>query len=200
MAFDPKQYLKEYRKNRKPHLAAMPRPADSEPFVCRVCKKTLTRGDFYKRNDDPSGIRKECKTCVKEARKAFRKVDAYHISRQRRKAWALRKQEHSVKRRAAHEKRKQEKPDQIRSRDRAQWLKKNYGITPEQYEQMFRSRDGLCAICAKPSSKRLFVDHDHKTNKVRELLCSKCNSGLGMFSDDRFNLSRAIDYLSRHAF
>jgi hypothetical protein len=65
-------------------------------------------------------------------------------------------------------------------------LQRFYGITLEQYNEMFEKQGGVCAICgAKPSKvngtkkKHLHVDHDHKTGKVRGLLCVTCNVKLG---------------------
>jgi hypothetical protein len=78
-----------------------------------------------------------------------------------------------------------------------------YGINLIQYEKLFEEHKGLCAICNKPSQrvnkngelKRLAVDHDHKTGKVRGLLCFDCNTGLGKFGDDVEMLSKALSYL-----
>lgn len=88
-------------------------------------------------------------------------------------------------------------------------LKRTYGITLEEYEAMYAAQGCVCAICGKSEFRRnysgkrkellpLFVDHCHTTNKVRGLLCSKCNSGLGMFEDSQENLTRAISYLKEN--
>jgi len=64
----------------------------------------------------------------------------------------------------------------IMNRGRA--IKYLYGITPNDYNQLFQQQNGCCAICGKHQSKlkrRLDVDHDHKTDKVRGLLCNYCN-------------------------
>lgn len=82
----------------------------------------------------------------------------------------------------------------------AQSLKRNYGITLQQRNDMFDQQSGLCAICRDRSvGRRLQVDHDHKTGKVRKLLCPSCNNALGMV-DDRPDLLKAmIAYLEEHA-
>lgn len=79
-------------------------------------------------------------------------------------------------------------------------LKKFFGITLEDYERMFQEQDGKCAICSKPqgNNKRLAVDHNHKTGKVRGLLCWICNSAIGKFHDDPLLLNKASDYLIKH--
>ena len=74
-----------------------------------------------------------------------------------------------------------------------------YGITPKDYEAMFRKQKGRCFLCGgKPngrSKNRLHVDHDHKTGQVRALLCHSCNTGLGSFKHDPEILTMAIKYL-----
>lgn len=60
-------------------------------------------------------------------------------------------------------------------------LRRRYGITVEHYNKMFAEQDGLCAICQEAPAEH--VDHDHKTGKVRGLLCFNCNGALGQFRD-----------------
>jgi hypothetical protein len=65
------------------------------------------------------------------------------------------------------------------SRQHGAMIAKTYGLTPAQYDELLRRQGGRCAICrAKPKSKRLAVDHDHKSGAVRGLLCSRCNHDL----------------------
>ena len=75
--------------------------------------------------------------------------------------------------------------------------KYNYGITPQKYKSMFLFQEGKCAICGD-SPKRLCVDHDHDTKKIRSLLCSKCNVLLGFARDSVGILERAVKYLNSH--
>jgi ribosomal protein L24E len=85
---------------------------------------------------------------------------------------------------------------------RIQWhkeynLKRNFGITQEDYDSMLSVVPG-CAICGElpvPGGQRLAVDHDHETNRVRGLLCHKCNKGLGLFKDNPKLLLSAVEYL-----
>lgn len=89
-----------------------------------------------------------------------------------------------------------------RDKIRSKTIAKTYGITVEQYDDMFKRQGEKCAICGihqKDLIKRLFIDHDHKSGKIRELLCIKCNGGLGMFEDDIGLLKKALIYLTRHA-
>jgi len=78
-------------------------------------------------------------------------------------------------------------------------LKKNYGITIEQYDEMAQKQNHRCAICKKHQSElvqRLSVDHDHITGNIRGLLCAGCNRALGVFRDDPELLMSAIGYLN----
>lgn len=74
---------------------------------------------------------------------------------------------------------------------------KKYGITVEDYVRMLVEQNGRCAICLSeyPGPNAFHVDHDHATGKVRGLLCTRCNPGLGYFRDDPELLARAIEYL-----
>ena len=79
-----------------------------------------------------------------------------------------------------------------------QQLMKAYGITLENYNQMFADQAGCCYICNIHQSefkRALAVDHCHTTGQVRGLLCLNCNTGLGSFFDDEKLLIKAIDYL-----
>ena len=68
-----------------------------------------------------------------------------------------------------------------------------YGISPEKLEQMKVAQEFKCLICKK--QKPLCIDHDHKTKKVRGLLCRSCNRALGWLEDDVKMLESAIQYL-----
>lgn len=72
-------------------------------------------------------------------------------------------------------------------------LKHLHGITPEQHTAMLEAQEGLCAICREAPATN--IDHDHRTGKVRGLLCWKHNIGLGHFGDSPELLARARTYL-----
>src|ERR1051325_379040 len=81
-------------------------------------------------------------------------------------------------------------------------LFRRYGLRMEDWDRLLESQNGLCAICKEPfeigsSGKHPVVDHCHKTGKIRGLLHSNCNTGLGMFKDDVIKLRAAIEYLER---
>lgn len=75
-----------------------------------------------------------------------------------------------------------------------------YGITINQYNELFLNQNGCCKICNKHQaefSQKLSVDHCHKTGKVRGLLCRHCNFGLGFAKDDISILENMIKYLKQ---
>ena len=85
-------------------------------------------------------------------------------------------------------------------------LQSTFGISLHEYGQLLVAQDGKCGICGNEEAearagktKALAVDHDHRTGKVRGLLCSACNTGLGKFGDDRERLLNALRYLDKHA-
>ena len=76
--------------------------------------------------------------------------------------------------------------------------KKRYKITIDEYNILFAGQDGYCAICGRHQtvlSKRLAVDHDHITGKIRGLLCGDCSCGMGILKEH--NLQKALDYLTK---
>ena len=87
-------------------------------------------------------------------------------------------------------------------KERARWLRVNYGMMLEDFEALLVSQDFKCAICAVQFSpdehdRTPCVDHSHAEGRVRGLLCHACNLGLGHFDDDVDRLRAAIAYLDR---
>ena len=85
-----------------------------------------------------------------------------------------------------------------------QWcrnMKSAHGMTVEQFNKCLASQDGACALCDRkhsflPRSSRLQVDHCHKTNRIRGLLCQRCNTGLGKLGDSAESLLKALRYVT----
>lgn len=79
-------------------------------------------------------------------------------------------------------------------------IKRNFGISLEERDNILRSQDGKCAICGTDNftSKGICIDHNHMSGKIRGILCSRCNSGLGMFIDSRDIIIKAYWYLDKH--
>jgi hypothetical protein len=75
-----------------------------------------------------------------------------------------------------------------------------YGVSDNWYDERFILQNGLCAICEQPPDKKpLGIDHNHKTGKVRELLCHKCNSAIGLLNEDTIIIQKVLEYLKKHS-
>lgn len=79
--------------------------------------------------------------------------------------------------------------------------KRDFGVSPMQLAFLFELQGNRCAVCGEPlgEGKDVHVDHDHRTNEVRGLLCGQCNKGLGHMRDDVEIMRKAIEYLSKPA-
>jgi hypothetical protein len=84
---------------------------------------------------------------------------------------------------------------------------RNFGITLQMFRKLEAEQGGGCAICGRKETRRrrgkavrLSVDHDHKTGQIRGLLCTTCNTALGLMNDDTKRLRRAAEYLDKHAY
>lgn len=86
------------------------------------------------------------------------------------------------------------------------YYKRNYGITDNDLKLLKEQQDNKCHLCGsdgfligkKGHTEKLAVDHDHKTGKIRKLLCHNCNRGLGLFKDNPELLRKAAEYVENH--
>jgi hypothetical protein len=104
---------------------------------------------------------------------------------------------------ARHRRRRRDNPVGSSLTARKAHLKRKFGLTVERYEEMLAAQGGTCALCggSDPKAARggaFAVDHCHETGKVRALLCSPCNKGIGLLGDDPDRLLAAAMYLMRH--
>jgi Recombination endonuclease VII len=76
------------------------------------------------------------------------------------------------------------------------YLRRTYQLTKDHVAEMRRAQGDRCAICGDPAPQHL--DHDHETGGIRELLCQRCNHGLGLFRDDPALLHAAAFYVDAH--
>lgn len=74
-------------------------------------------------------------------------------------------------------------------------LVRKYGISDEQRKAQSEAQGGKCAICGEKTD--LHVDHCHSKNRVRGMLCGRCNRGIGMFEDEPNRLRMAVEYLEK---
>jgi hypothetical protein len=107
--------------------------------------------------------------------------------------------------RARHLKNKEARNARRRQRRKPnrEFTLKRHGMSLAEYAARLADQGGVCVICLKAREKVLCVDHDHRTKKLRSLLCDSCNLGLGHYNDDAAAMRRAADYLEywqwRHA-
>lgn len=94
-----------------------------------------------------------------------------------------------------------------RDKQRAAHIRRTYGISWEDYLQLFVSQSGECSICRTKLSTHqqednqheiAHIDHNHETGKIRGLLCNKCNTGIGYFKDSALLCKLASQYLEEN--
>lgn len=128
------------------------------------------------------------------ANKVYRKRHAERLSRERKQKRNV-SNPHFKKTEDAYRKKNRDRIAKHALQDRV----RKFGITISRLEEMKEEQDNKCAICGNPPHRRdLHIDHDHKTGKVRALLCHFCNAGLGYFRDDVDRMYLAIEYLMKH--
>ena len=97
-------------------------------------------------------------------------------------------------------------PELAKEQGRKLKLKFRYGLTLDEYDQMFNEQNGVCAICGQKeivinkfgNVKRLSIDHNHKNGKVRQLLCNRCNLLVGPMENSLELVDIVLDYLEKH--
>jgi hypothetical protein len=93
---------------------------------------------------------------------------------------------------------RKENPEKCTVNSRKSHLKLKYGMTVEEFDSLFQKQNGKCAICLRshiPGKRPWHIDHDHKTGKIRGILCKHCNVMLGMSQENTEVLNSAISYV-----
>lgn len=149
---------------------------------CTICSKVkpLIFEYFYRDKSRKSGFRNECRSCS-----SIRAKKWYNTEKGR----AARKKQ--------YERRKKTGKHYLSVLKAA--LKRDYNMTISEYCALLESQNQVCGICGGVNSdgRRLFIDHDHKTGKVRGLLCHQCNIMLGHAKDNLSVLRSAVGYLEK---
>ncbi len=153
------------------------------PRTCPVCGEGFTPYRDYQR-----ACSRRCREKLPDSRARAREYQSREDVRERK---------NNVRRVANNPARRE-----VNRRD---LLKRLYGLTVEQYDDMLARQNGVCLLCAEPpkgegngASSRLHVDHDHETGYVRGLLCNNCNRAIGHFRDDPDLMQRASLYVFTH--
>ena len=152
---------------------------------CSGCGETKAVTNFGKQKSRPDGVEYRCKKCMQDYRN--KRYSNPRIKTKLLKSSATWREKN---------------PDS----DANKQLRRKYGITLEQYNNLFQLQNGLCGICGKSEStrrwkkthgnERLAVDHCHETGVVRGLLCFKCNTAIGSLGDNEEMVMRVIFYLT----
>lgn len=185
-------------RERNPKLPPRSPRENAEGRLCSRCGERKPRDEFADHACSNDGKSPRCRPCATE-----------HI-----REWRSRNLEHARDLARGSQRRRAQQPltkDKMREYNKRAQLKKKYGMTPEQFEEMLREQNGRCSICSvevkaniayAPGVSRATmacVDHCHTTGRIRSILCNKCNRGIGMFGDDTGLLEKAIAYLNRWA-
>ncbi len=155
-----------------------------EAKVCSRCETPKPLNCYHKSPHSKTGVHAYCKVCTTTYNRERYQRDPKKAAALRRE-WNLNNKERSQKTKRSYS------------------LRNLYGITLDQYNALLSQQDNRCAICMSTSTKRktcpnLLVDHCHATGKVRGLLCSTCNSAIGMLEESEQSLTNAISYLKKH--
>lgn len=144
---------------------------------CTVCLATKSIDCFY-RVKTRDTYTSACKECTNEKVRQYRMTEkGKEVAKKASRSYAKKN----------------------RQRSKYYELSRIYGLTKEEYESLREKQNFRCAICntheKEVTRSVLYVDHCHITNKVRGLLCQKCNQGIGLLKDSIENLNNAINYL-----
>lgn len=146
--------------------------------LCRKCQESKPLNDFFRSDRSADGYAYQCKECVRKYRRERYAGNSEAILR---KNYQYRHNKKTIDGR------------------RERMLQQKYGLSLDQYEALLIAQDYKCKICKHEEGERgrakLAVDHDHKTGKIRGLLCDPCNRGIGMLLDDPNIILNAYQYI-----
>lgn len=147
---------------------------------CSICKKPSASFGPDSRSRD--GFQSACRPCLRIKDAARRKKESERRNARQKQYWA-------------------DLPAAEKAKRNRQGTLGVYGVSIAQFDQLLQKQKGVCALCKSPPSGKktshLQIDHDHKTGRIRGLLCNECNTALGRLGDDVKGLSRALKYLMR---
>lgn len=170
--------------------------------ICRYCNENKESDEFRKNNFNKDGLYSYCRECNKAYSETWRNANREKTRAKKKETY---KNDSENLKFLQNERRKRD-PD----KKRESLLKNKYNIDLHEYNIMLENQNGVCAICKNPETvkdyrtgnvKFLSVDHDGCLEKltgemrVRGLLCTNCNGGLGHFKDNKDFLKNAISYI-----
>lgn len=146
--------------------------------ICSKCGNERPLDRFSKDRSTKDGLRSYCKDCGS-------------------RYWLAHANKNRAKLNAAQRARNAANPEKIRLIVRRSHFKTVYGVSLETLEKMKIAQEGKCAICKEDFKGQINLDHCHTTGKIRGLLCTRCNTGLGQFQDSVLCLISASQYLQK---
>lgn len=179
--------------------------------ICSKCKKDKLLSEFNSDSRTKDKLTFQCKKCRAVNSKSYYERNKSHCAlvdkeynlanrskiRDRQRKYNKLNPDKQKKRRMKYEK-------THKSKRRMQGILYRHGLSEEAYLSLMASQNNRCAICLKDfslveNSKNIHVDHDHKTGKIRSILCGKCNVALGHVDDNIDILYKMISYLITHS-
>jgi hypothetical protein len=173
---------------------------------CTKCKINKDRNEFFSNSRNKNGLSSWCKKCIKENNDLYislpfdpppeiKKCTGCHVNK-------------SIENFVKDRHKKDGYSTRCNECQRASQFKNKFDITIADYNSMMIEQNGKCAICEKDNSENylnyrsgkplaLSVDHCHKTGIVRGLLCSDCNTALGLLKDNQDLFYKAVEYLNK---
>lgn len=142
--------------------------------LCSSCRERKPSKDFHKDSSSKRGVVYYCKKCANSKSREWHKVNMAVGA----PGWERRRKAY-----------------------RDYHYKRTYGVSLEYVENLLLEQEGKCNICGVTlqlfKSGHLHLDHCHETKRIRGILCTNCNRGLGHFQDSVDNLTKAIEYLQK---
>lgn len=139
--------------------------------ICTVCRLPKALYEYHKSKATKDGYGYRCKSCDYQARIKYRT----------------------------------ERKLQFQALTRKEYRKRVYGITSDDFDKLWLNQQGKCPICDKEltdglgikhAPSKAVIDHCHDTGKIRGILCTMCNKGLGLLGDNKDAITRALHYLN----
>lgn len=168
---------------------------------CYKCQKEKDLQHFSIRKRNKDGRQEICKECNRIICKKYYNKDKTKRLKASKEDYKINPIKYKQKNLKSYHKLKHTMKYKVTKRRNT--LKK-YQLTMEEYDEIFQRQNGKCAICYKSETimrngkiKLLCIDHDHNTNRVRGLLCHRCNVSIGAFEDNITLLQNAINYLQQ---
>lgn len=162
--------------------------------ICSGCKVSKPLSEFHRRAGQLDGLDYYCKECKRaNAEKYLAKPGKIEAAKARAKKW---RDENPEKARATHDSWIARNRERYRAANKFRQLRHRYGLEPEEYEALMRESGGKCQLCG--SDKRLCVDHCHKSNVVRGILCLRCNTAIERHEVVPDFPRKAAEYLEKH--